>query len=152
MADREGVVVPMRGAVFGPVLAVALAVGGPVGAEVIALKADLSGRAEVPPTTTGGRGSADIQYDTVSRLLSWRIEYSGLTGLLSAAHFHGTASPATNAGIMVPIAGVNQPTPLVGAATLTEQQADDMLGGRWYINLHTPTNPAGEIRGQVVRK
>jgi len=26
----------------------------------------------------------------------------------------------------------------------------DLLGGRYYINVHTAANPGGEIRGQVM--
>lgn len=121
-------------------------------AEVIQMKAELTGTAEVPPSNSQGRGEADVQYDTVTHVLSWRVQYSGLTALLSAAHFHGTATRTTNAPILIPIAGVNQPTPLIGSTTLTDPQAADLLAGRWYINIHTPANPAGEIRGQVIRR
>jgi hypothetical protein len=52
----------------------------------------------------------------------------------------------------VPIAGAGAPSPLTGVATINQTQAADLLAGRWYINLHTPNNPGGEIRGQVVRR
>jgi hypothetical protein len=134
---------------FGTMGAAAIA---PSRAEVIALSADLSAQAEVPPAASPARGTADVRYDTVTKVLAWRVEYSGLSAPLSAAHFHGTATPATNAGVLVPIVLATQPSPLVGQATITDAQAADLLAGRWYINLHTPVNPAGEIRGQVVRK
>jgi hypothetical protein len=38
-----------------------------------------------------------------------------------------------------------------GGATLTEQQAADLLAGRWYIDVRTKKYPAGEIRGVVTR-
>jgi hypothetical protein len=39
--------------------------------------------------------------------------------------------------------------PVQGTATLTDAQAADLLAGRYYINIHTAANPAGEIRGHV---
>ena len=36
-------------------------------------------------------------------------------------------------------------------ADLTDAQAADLQGGRWYINIHTNANRGGEIRGQVVK-
>jgi hypothetical protein len=36
-----------------------------------------------------------------------------------------------------------------GSAMLTEEQMNQLLQGRWYINLHTEQNKGGEIRGQV---
>jgi hypothetical protein len=138
---------------FGLLSAIALvAIGGTATAEVVAMRADLSAQAEVPPNPSSARGNATLQFDTATRAFSWRIEYAGLTAPLSAAHFHGTATPATNAGVLVPITLVNQPSPLVGQATISEAQATDLLAGRWYINLHTPAYPAGEIRGQVIRR
>ena len=39
---------------------------------------------------------------------------------------------------------------LTGQATLTADQAQQFMAGEWYINIHTPGHPAGEIRGQVM--
>jgi hypothetical protein len=34
--------------------------------------------------------------------------------------------------------------------TLTEQQAAEVLAGRWYVNVMTMQYPEGEIRGQIL--
>ena len=40
-------------------------------------------------------------------------------------------------------------SPIIGSATLSAAQVDQVKQGLWYINLHTAANPGGEIRGQV---
>ena len=40
-------------------------------------------------------------------------------------------------------------SPIKGSATLTDAQAADLMAGKYYINIHTPAHPGGEIRGQV---
>jgi hypothetical protein len=119
-------------------------------AEQVKLKAELSGTQEVPPTTTQGKGNADVTFDTASKQLSWTVNYSGLSGPATAAHFHGPAEAGKNAGVAVPIP--NQATsPVTGSHTLTDAQANDLLAGRYYVNVHTAANPSGEIRGQVTK-
>ena len=114
------------------------------------MKAELTGAQEVPPVTTQGKGSADITFDAASKQLSWTVNYSGLSGPATAAHFHGPAETGKNAGVAVPIP--NQATsPVNGSATLTDAQAADLQAGRYYINIHTAANPGGEIRGQVTK-
>jgi hypothetical protein len=121
-------------------------------AQVVNLASTLSPKNEVPPNDSPATGAAEVHYDPAARRLSWHIVYTGLTAPLSAAHFHGPATSASNAGVVVPIAGAAAPSPLIGAADVSEQQAADLLAGRWYINLHTATHPGGELRGTVAKK
>ena len=53
---------------------------------------------------------------------------------------------------VIPIAKAGDQTPFKGSTTLTPEQMADLLAGRWYVNVHTPSNPPGELRGQVVKK
>ncbi len=128
----------------------ATALAGPALAEKVAMKAALNGSSEVPPTTTKGSGAADIDYDTATKMLNWKLTYSGLTGPATAAHFHGPAEPGKNAGVAVPIPNAGS-SPASGSATLTDAQAADLMAGKYYVNVHTKDNPAGEIRGQVTK-
>jgi hypothetical protein len=111
--------------------------------------ADLTGGQEVPPVTTTGRGSATATLD--GSTLEYTVQFSGLSGPPTAAHFHGPAAPGQNAGVQVNIgqaAGLT--SPMKGRAQLTDKQIADLKAGRMYINVHTANHTDGEIRGQVV--
>ena len=129
-------------------LGAAVAFAGPAFAEK--MKVTLDGKSEVPATTSTATGTADLDYDAASKKLTWKITYSGLTGPATAAHFHGPAEAGKNAGVKVPIANAGT-SPVEGSAVLTDEQAADLTGGKYYINVHTAANPGGEIRGQVTK-
>jgi len=122
---------------------------GAARAETMAFSATLNGAAEVPAKTTEGKGTTTASLDTATKALSYNIEYSGLSGPATAAHLHGPAEPGANAGVVLPFP--KPATPIKGTATLTDAQIVDLMAGRWYANVHTAANPAGEIRGQLVR-
>jgi hypothetical protein len=119
-------------------------------AEVIKLKADLKATDEVPPNDSTGKGTLEATYDSSSKQLSYTADYSGLTGNATMAHFHGPADPGKNAPIVVPVQG-SVASPIKGTATLTDAQADELLAGKLYFNVHTEKNKGGEIRGQVTK-
>jgi hypothetical protein len=119
-------------------------------AEVIKLKADLKATSEVPPNDSAGNGTLEATYDSTSKQLSYTADYSGLTGSATMAHFHGPAEPGKNAPIVVPVQG-SVASPIKGTATLTDAQADELLAGKLYFNVHTEKNKGGEIRGQVAK-
>ena len=129
-------------------LGAALAYTGPAFAEK--MKVTLSGASEVPPVTTAGKGTADVDFDPATKKLSWKLTHSGLSGPATAAHFHGPGEPGKNAGVAVAIPNAAS-SPVEGNATLTDAQAADLASGKYYINIHTAANPAGEIRGQVTK-
>jgi hypothetical protein len=130
------------------VFAASVALAGPAFADKY--KATLDAKSEVPPNASTATGTADIDYDPATKKLSWKVTYSGLSGPATAAHFHGPAAAGANAGVKVPIANPAT-SPVEGSATLTDEQAADLMGGKYYINIHTAANPGGEIRGQVTK-
>ena len=113
------------------------------------LMSRLSGASEVPPTQTEAKGNLQGTLDKGSRVLTWTLAVSGLSGPPTGAHFHGPALPGENADAAAPITVTGQPTDN-GVMTLTARQMDDLLAGRWYVNVLTAANPSGEIRGQIM--
>ncbi|MEO6033605.1 MAG: CHRD domain-containing protein [Burkholderiaceae bacterium] len=120
---------------------------GALGPYLMAVEARLTGNDEMPSNSSNGIGDLKGSFDTRTRVLKWRLVYSGLSGPATMAHFHGPALRRQNAGVVLPFPGTV--SPIEGQATLTEAQANDLLNGRWYANVHTLLQPAGEIRGQV---
>jgi CHRD domain len=112
----------------------------------------LTGGQQVPPVATPGKGTADLSYDSSTRVVTWTVTYSGLSGAVTMAHFHGPAPAGKNADVQIWLTKQGAPAsnPITGQATLTPSQAQQFTAGDWYINIHTANHPAGEIRGQVI--
>jgi hypothetical protein len=74
---------------------------------------------------------------------------------VSAAHIHGPADPGKNAPPVIWLSkkGDNPdfPSAFKGSAELTADQAKELMLGKYYVNIHTKMNPAGEVRGQLVK-
>jgi hypothetical protein len=135
------------------ILVSALWIGAPLlaSAAPTSFQVKLDGAQQVPAVQTGGSGTADLTYDPATKVLTWNVAFSGLSGPATMAHFHGPAPAGKNAGVEIWISTKGQPatSPLTGQATLTDAQAADLMAGNLYINVHTAKNPNGEIRGQV---
>ncbi|CAN5294518.1 CHRD domain-containing protein [soil metagenome] len=112
--------------------------------------AELKAAAQVPPNDSKGTGTLTATFDTVSKKLTYTVDYKDLSGPATMAHFHGPADVKSNAAVVVP--AKDAANPIKGEATLTDAQAADLHGGKWYFNVHTDKNKGGEIRGQVMMK
>jgi hypothetical protein len=127
-----------------------VAAGSAAVAETITYDVVINAKNQPTPNDSKGTGKAQVTFDTASKTLSWDINFDGLTGPATMAHFHGPAAAGANAPVVLMI-GTNPTSPAKGTATLTDAQAADLQGGRWYINIHTTANRGGEIRGQVAK-
>jgi hypothetical protein len=140
----------MRNILFAAIAVGTLIAAGAATAETLHYTAALKGASETPPNTTAGTGKAEVDLDTATKTATWTVDYSGLSGPATAAHFHGPAAAGKAAGVEVPITG-DLTSPIKGSAPLTDAQEHDLRGGLWYVNVHTAAHPDGEIRGQVVK-
>ena len=129
---------------------ISLACAAPSLAAMVSLKADLKASNEVPPNESKGTGSVTATFDSDSNKLSWKGTVSDLIGTITAAHFHA-AEAGKNGAVAVPIIGADKGS-IEGSATLTDTQAEDLMAGRWYVNIHTTNYKAGEIRGQMTKR
>lgn len=112
------------------------------------LLARLSGASSVPPNDSNATGSMQATLDKQTRVLNWTLSTNGLSGTAVGASFHGPAMPGENAAVAVPLS-IGKAVD-AGIVTLTSSQVDDVMAGRWYVNVMTAANPQGEIRGQVM--
>ncbi len=120
----------------------------------IAFRAALDTLQEVPTPTGafGAGGTGWFSLNSGRNELRYHITFHGLTGPATAAHFH-RAEPGVSGGVVRAItldgntaSGTWKNT---DAQPFTSDLLHDLLMGRLYVNVHTATNPAGEIRGQV---
>ncbi len=131
------------------------AVGGAAArsqATTIRVAAEMTAANETPTPkgdVSSARGSftATLTKSGTGASISWRLEFSNLSGNAIAAHIHvaarGVAGP-----VRVPLCAPCT-SGLTGTATIDAAVLDAIQSDRAYVNVHTATNPAGEIRDQV---
>jgi hypothetical protein len=144
----------------------------------ITFVANLSGANERPnPVNTPGIGLATVILDPTAQTLQVSATFGGLTSNDTAAHIHCCAPLGTNAGVATTVPAfpgfplgvmfgtyssvvfdLTQPTIYNPAFVsmfiggLPQAEAALIAGienGQTYFNIHTMTNPGGEIRGQL---
>jgi hypothetical protein len=154
---------------------------GPSTTGPIVFSVQMSAANEVPPVTnaeSGARGTATITFNVPrdssgavagAGTATFSIQLSGFPrgtpqspNAAIAAHIHpgaaGVAGP-----ILVPVTGLGPTAPIVlgdGTANLTftgialqQDWATQIVANPagYYFNVHTPSNTAGAVRGQLVR-
>ena len=115
----------------------------------IDFQATLDTAQEVPaPTGTNPNagGTATFTYDDETKMLTYTVMVHNLTATPVAAHLH-QAAPGVSGGVVIPLDPAKT-TDTKGP--LTDAQTTALFQGLLYINFHTPQNPSGEIRGQVL--
>ena len=140
-----------RRAVFALAGLACIAWAGSATAAPMTFKVSLSGAQQVPPIKTSGTGTADLTFDPSTRVVTWHISYGHTSSPVTMAHFHvGAKGKNGSVEIWLTTKGKPVKSPITGKATLTESGAKQFEAGDWYINVHTKSHPAGELRGQVV--
>jgi hypothetical protein len=123
----------------------------------------MTGALNVPQTPSTGLGTMDIWYSKETRILTYTLNWSGLTGAVSSAAIMGpapTGFPSATtiqnlstsaiircATVSNTSCGTYKGTLLVDGFVVTEE---NLLSGVYYLTLRTANYPAtGEIRGQI---
>ena len=126
----------------------------------------LSPMNEVIPGSSTGSGNETgngIIFNTTTLTLSLSLAYGSsasftdLTGPAFAWFLHGPATPAETAPVVFDLSPFHtfasdhaRGGTIIGSISYTPGQAADLLAGLDYINIYTPANLGGEIRGQLV--
>lgn len=113
-------------------------------------RATLSGANEVPPTDSRATGYFEAVYRPSTKVLEYRLNLMGLSSPITMGYLQGPAGPDENGQQVAPINIPFYDYTIWDGVTLTEQQAAQVLAGRWYVNVRTANYPDGEIRGQIM--
>jgi hypothetical protein len=109
----------------------------------------LSGDQEVPAVSTNASGVARFSLDGTT--LAYEVAVRDITDI-TASHIHMGAI-GVNGPVVFPLyTGVGDfdpENPISGTLMLTEDQANDLRAGNYFVNVHTIGHPPGEIRGQI---
>jgi hypothetical protein len=137
-------------------LALALALAGAAGARSqatrIQVTATLIPGEEVPQPrgdvgAARGTFTATLTRSAAGAVITWRLEFRNLTGNAIAAHIH-LGSRGQAALPRVPLCGPCT-SPATGTANVDAAVLNAVQNDGAYVNVHTPMNPAGEIRDQI---
>ena len=120
---------------------------GPTSQGAVVLRANL-GPGQVNPKPKGVPAGATGQFAAVvtDGRLTWALSNVKLSGVPNARLESG--KPGKNGVTVVTLCGKCGPA-VAGTIALTDDQEDDLRAGPLYIELNTPKNPKGELRGQI---
>jgi hypothetical protein len=106
----------------------------------------LAGGQEVPAIATKALGAMAFVLNRQGTRLQFLMVHNveGAT----VAHLHA-GPPGENGPISIPLPSVALSA--AGTLAITPAQVADLLSGNLYANIHSPANPKGEIRGQILR-
>jgi hypothetical protein len=109
------------------------------------------GANEVPPVVTTGTGSFALILSPDKANVHGEGAAVNLTSPASASHIHAAAAGA-NGGVAYTIVHTdsgNDAGLSLASTAITATDLTNLLATGWYTNVHTSTNPNGEIRGQL---
>ncbi|MBK6462800.1 MAG: CHRD domain-containing protein [Myxococcales bacterium] len=134
----------MKKSVVGLVISLLLVTSG-ASAAVVSYAATLNGGQVVPPVSSPGSGTATLQFDTGTKMLTGTVTFSGISVERQTIGGAGPcgASPATLVEALPAPVGNTITLAPVGLSTLYEGL---LIGGALSITLKST---AGDIRGQI---
>jgi len=119
-------------------------------AQIYNITSTASGANEVPPVASAGTATITGTYDAATSMIMITVNYSSLSSGLAAAHLHAGAVGSNGPVIvnLAPTTGAPSGT-ITGTFPVASADEAGLIAGNVYINLHTPNNPGGELRGQL---
>jgi len=145
--------------------ALVLTLPGLSAAQEVRMVATLTGGEETPILLTGALGTADVIVDAQRRSVTVALSLFNIPTGTTAGHIHvgpkGIAGPIVldfgfpagrTGDLALTFTLTNRdlrPRPDIGINTM-DDAIQAIVGGNAYVNVHTTTFPAGEIRGQIL--
>jgi hypothetical protein len=111
--------------------------------------ATLSGAEETPPVNSPGKGVGVLVFHPDDRSFTATVVTSGITE--TVAHIH-EGPPGVAGPIIFPLTKEPGSVQWKTTGRLTPDQEAKLKAGNYYFNVHSPTNPNGEIRGQITER
>jgi hypothetical protein len=152
-----------------------LAFQAPASAVPVTFEANLTGAAEIPPTTTTATGFTTVVLDTAAHTLHVDVTFNGLTTGTTASHIHCCVASGAPGNFIVATTTQTFPGFPMGATSGTYDHILDLTqassynpvfvsdvggvgpaelaleaaiaAGTAYLNIHTTMFMGGEIRG-----
>ncbi|MFM8591386.1 MAG: CHRD domain-containing protein [Sphingomonadales bacterium] len=125
----------------------------------------LTGALNFPPTASPALGKMNINYNTDTKMLTYTISWSGLTGAVTGASIHGLAPTGFAASAVQNFITSANLSSITRCATVTNTSCgsisgrlfadgvvvteESILNGVYYVSIRTAANPLGEIRAQI---
>jgi hypothetical protein len=110
----------------------------------VVLTAVINGSQEVPPTPSAATGTFSGVYNKNTNVLTYTVTFTGLTPTMG--HLH-RGMPGVNGPVVFPLPSLT--SPVTATAKFLEEDEALLLNNGFYVNLHTPRFPGGEIRGDI---
>ncbi len=118
-------------------------------ANIVVTFSAMSDTQEVPPVTINAAGSAATTVDQVANTLTVHVHATGIDDAMAGEVAEG--APGTTGGRLTALSK-DDLDPGHWSAQLVAVGGEDIAAFKadhWYVNVLTPTDPAGAIRGQI---
>ncbi len=110
--------------------------------------ATLTGASESSPNASTATGSSTGVYNMSTKILTVTTIYSGIT--VTVGHIH-KGETGVSGPVEFPFIITASPILFTSSALSTSEETD-LMENKFYVNLHSTTYPAGEIRGQLIKQ
>lgn len=115
----------------------------------LAFSATLDGTQETPPNSSPGAGTGIVIVHPSDNTFTASVITSGIAE--TDAHIHEGA-PGISGPIVFPLTKESGTVIWRVNGTLSTAQLATLKAGNYYFNVHSPTFPNGEIRGQILQQ
>lgn len=112
-------------------------------------RARLSPMPTTPQTVTTILGEGEVILTLNGNSLTVDGTFTGMSSAATGAHIHN--GPPAQPGPVIHTLEVSQATngTVNGTISLTEEQVEALINNEFYIQIHSESNPPGELRGWV---